>query len=110
MDLVGFYTGKEGVESDPKEHLKWLRMAAEQGVPRAEMILGLKYLKGDGVPADAVQGLNWTRRAAEQDAQGRRKLPFFIDPIEHRLKIEKDDLLSVYFNRQVEALKNLRPS
>ena len=32
-----------------------------------------------------------------QDAQGRRKLPFFVDPIEHKLKIEKDDLLSAYF-------------
>ena len=50
------------------------------------------------------------QRAAEQDAQGRRKLPFFVDPIEHRLKIEKDDLLSAYFKRQVEAQRNLRPN
>ena len=46
-------------------------------------------------------GVNLTlrqmQRAAEQDAQGRRKLPFFVDPIEHKLKIEKDDLLSAYF-------------
>jgi hypothetical protein len=49
------------------------------------------------------------QRAAEQDAQGRRKLPFFVDPIEHKLKIEKDDLLSVYFKKQVEAQRNLRP-
>ena len=62
----------------------------------------------------AGMGVNLTlrqmQRAAEQDAQGRRKLPFFVDPIEHRLKIEKNDLLSAYFNRQVEALNNLRPS
>ena len=50
------------------------------------------------------------QRAAEQDAQGRRKLPFFVDPIEHKLKIEKDDLLSAYFKRQVEAQRNLRPN
>ena len=50
------------------------------------------------------------QRAAEQDAQGRRKLPFFVDPIEHKLKIEKDDLLSAYFKRQVDAQNNLRPS
>ena len=50
------------------------------------------------------------QRAAEQDAQGRRKLPFFVDPIQHRLMIEKDDLLSAYFKRQVEAQRNLRPS
>jgi hypothetical protein len=50
------------------------------------------------------------QRAAEQDAQGRRKLPFFVDPITHKLMIEKDDLLSAYFKKQVEAQNNLRPS
>ena len=50
------------------------------------------------------------QRAADMDAQGRRKLPFFVDPIEHKLKIEKDDLLSAYFKRQVEAQRNLRPN
>jgi hypothetical protein len=53
--------------------------------------------------------LRQMQRAAEQDAQGRRKLPFFIDPIEHKLKIEKDDLISIYFKKQVEAQRNLRP-
>ena len=50
------------------------------------------------------------QRAAEQDEQGRRKLPFFVDPIEHKLKIEKDDLVSAYFKKQVEAQRNLRSS
>ncbi|MBI1181531.1 MAG: hypothetical protein GC201_13325 [Alphaproteobacteria bacterium] len=50
------------------------------------------------------------QRAAEQDAQGRRKLPFFVDPIQNRLLIEKNDLLSAYFKRQVEAQRNLRPN
>ena len=49
------------------------------------------------------------QRAAEQDAQGRRKLPFFVDPIQHKLMIEKNDLLSAYFKKQVEAQNNLRP-
>src|ERR1700736_5668336 len=53
--------------------------------------------------------LRQMQRAAEQDAYGRRKLPFFVDPIEGKLKIEKNDLISIYFNRQVEAQKNLRP-
>ena len=53
--------------------------------------------------------LRQIQRAAEQDGQGRRKLPFFVDPIEGRLKIEKNDLISVYFRRQVEAQRNLRP-
>ena len=40
--------------------------------------------------------LRQMQRAAEQDAQGRLKLPFFVDPIERKLKIEKNDLISIY--------------
>ena len=62
----------------------------------------------------AAMGIHLTerqmQRAAEQDAHGRRKLPFFVDPIQHKLMIEKDDLLSAYFRKQVEAQRNLRPS
>ena len=53
--------------------------------------------------------LRQMQRAAEQDAQGRRKLPFFVDPIERKLKIEKNDLIRIYFKRQVEAQINMRP-
>jgi hypothetical protein len=49
------------------------------------------------------------KRAADKDALGRRKLPFFIDPIEGTLKIEKDSLINIYMKRQVEAERNLRP-
>jgi len=49
------------------------------------------------------------KRAAETDAQGRRKLPFFIDPIEGKLKIERNALVEAYIRRQVVALNNLRP-
>jgi hypothetical protein len=43
------------------------------------------------------------KRSSDMDAKGKRKLPWFIDPIEGRLKIERNTLLRVYFNRQVEA-------
>lgn len=48
------------------------------------------------------------KRAAEPDATGKRKLPFFVDPIDGRLKIEKDSLMRMYFNRQAEAENNLK--
>jgi hypothetical protein len=48
------------------------------------------------------------KRAAEPDASGKRKLPFFRDPIDGRLKINKNSLLSAYFTLQAEAEKNLR--
>ena len=65
-----------------------------------------QVLEGMGIKLTTRQ----MQRAAEQDAQGRRKLPFFIDPIAGRLKIEKDDLISAYFKRQTEAQRNLRPN
>jgi len=43
------------------------------------------------------------KRAAETDLQGRRKLPFFIDPIEKKLKIEKSTLLNIYKQLQKDA-------
>ena len=48
------------------------------------------------------------KRAAEADIHGRRKLPFFIDPIDGRLKIEKGDLVRAYRELQVKALNNTR--
>lgn len=46
------------------------------------------------------------KRAAEPDAHGKRKLPFFIDPVDGRLKIEKQALINVYRRRQIEAERN----
>jgi len=40
------------------------------------------------------------KRAAEKDNNGKRKLPFFIDPIDRKLKIEKSTLLNIYFSHQ----------
>lgn len=49
------------------------------------------------------------KRAADKDAHGRRRLPFFVDPIEGKLKIEKDTLRRIYLKRQVEAERNMQP-
>ena len=43
------------------------------------------------------------KRAADIDARGRRKLPFFVDPIDKKLKIEKGTLLNIYNRCQIEA-------
>lgn len=48
------------------------------------------------------------KRAADKDAQGRRKLPFFVDPIEGTLKIEKGALVETYRRLQVEAESQYR--
>jgi hypothetical protein len=49
------------------------------------------------------------KRAAETDVAGRRKLPFFVDPIEGRLKIERQALIDAYRKREIGAARNLRP-
>lgn len=43
------------------------------------------------------------KRAAEPDANGKRKLPFFVDPIEGKLKIERGTLLRIYNRLQADA-------
>jgi hypothetical protein len=48
------------------------------------------------------------KRAADKDALGRRKLPFFVDPIEGRLKIEKNTLQKIYMQAQARAENNLQ--
>jgi len=48
------------------------------------------------------------KRAAEMDAKGQRKLPFFIDPIDKKLKIEKGTLVKIYRNLQIEAERGIK--
>lgn len=43
------------------------------------------------------------KRAADKDAAGFRKLPFFVDPIDGKLKIEKGTLVRIYRELQAEA-------
>lgn len=48
------------------------------------------------------------KRAAEIDAHGKRKLPFFVDPVEGRLKIEKGTLVRIYRQAQIDAENNVK--
>lgn len=63
-----------------------------------------QVLAGMGVELTTRQ----IKRAAEPDAHGRRKLPFFIDPIEGRLKIEKGTLIDIYRKAQIDAERGIR--
>jgi hypothetical protein len=56
-------------------------------------------LAGMGVELTARQ----MKRASDKDARGIRKLPFFVDPIEGRLKIEKGTLVRIYRELQIQA-------
>jgi hypothetical protein len=50
--------------------------------------------------------LSQMKRAAEPDHNGLRRIPFFKDPIDGRLKIEKDTLIGLYQTLHSEALEN----
>jgi len=46
------------------------------------------------------------KRAAEPNAAGVRKLPFFKDPIDGRLKIEQRVLVGIYEKLNSNAMRN----
>ena len=51
---------------DQAQGLKWLRRAAEQGEPRAELVYGTALYNGDGVTQDHLLGYAFVSRAAAQ--------------------------------------------
>ena len=46
--------------------IKWYRLAAQQGHPAAQGLLGKMYKLGEGVLQDDKEAVKWTRLAAEQ--------------------------------------------
>ena len=48
------------------------------------------------------------KRAAEKDAHGNRNLPFFVDPVEGKLKIEKGTLVRIYRQAQIQAENSVK--
>jgi len=50
------------------------------------------------------------KRAADRDAHGHGKLPFFVDPVEGTLKIEKGTLVAIYQQLQNDAVRDFHES
>ena len=59
-DGIAAYT-----RQDYARALALLAPLAEQGVARAQTMLGAMYLFGNGVPHDDAQAMKWTRKPAE---------------------------------------------
>ncbi|MFL6760730.1 SPOR domain-containing protein [Sphingomonas sp.] len=51
---------------DRAEGLKWLKQAADQGEPRALLVIGTALFNGDGVAQDRVLGYAYVSRSAAQ--------------------------------------------
>ena len=51
---------------DTKQAAVWYGKAGQQGVPEAQLQLGLLYARGDGVAKDPAQAIRWFQMAANQ--------------------------------------------
>ncbi len=62
--LARMYADGRGVEKNPATAAKWLRKAAEKGIPDAQYRLGGLYERGEGVPQDMEYAFSWYSVAA----------------------------------------------
>ena len=65
-NLGMMYRYGEGVPQDYAEAMKWLRLAADQGVAEAQHRIGQMHHNGEGVPQDYAEAVKWYRLAADQ--------------------------------------------
>ena len=63
LGLLLFQNGEKA------EGIKWLRQAADQNEPRAQLVLGTALYNGDGVSQDRLLGYAYVSRAAMQGLQ-----------------------------------------
>lgn len=61
-----FHFGRNGVEKDYVEAVKWYQKAADRGNAKGEVSLGLMYENGYGVEKDYGEAVKWYQKAAEQ--------------------------------------------
>ena len=66
---LAYYNGN-GVPPNFKEAVKWYRLAAYQGNPKAQHDLGMAYYRGEGVAQDYVKAYAWVQVAAEHGDKG----------------------------------------
>src|SRR5947209_18915 len=67
--------------------LRWLRLAADKGEPRAMLVYGTALFNGDGVPQDPVRGYAYVSGAAAQGLQPAKDTLAQMDqvlPVEQR--------------------------
>lgn len=63
---MGYYYGQGDVRKNYKEAAKWYLKAAKQGMPEAELEIGLMYGEGKGVRKDASRAIYWLLSAARK--------------------------------------------
>jgi len=61
--------------------LRWLKVASDQGEPRAMLVYGTALFNGDGVPQDQILGYAYVSRAAAQGLQAAKDTLGQLDQI-----------------------------
>jgi TPR repeat protein len=99
------YTNGEGVSQDDFTQAAVLcREVAEQGYPKAQLMLGELYDSGDGVPQDYAQAAFWYRKAAEQ---GDADAQFNLGRLYHKGRgVPRDDTQSAFWFRKAAEQGN----
>ena len=60
---IALYFGERGLQKDWRQSNHWLRLAAEEEDPVAQLNLSVSYFYGEGVQANQTKGLEWQNRA-----------------------------------------------
>jgi hypothetical protein len=99
-----FATGAFRVAKDPREAVKWFRLAADQGHADAQCRLGMCYRDGSGVAKNNREAVKWYRLAADNGHTGAR---FRLGVCYRKgTGVEKDDRVAAkWFLLAVEKLR-----
>lgn len=105
LRMAQIYSKGIGVKSDPKVSIKWLKLAAQQGVIDAQYNLALSYEEVGGVPKDIVQARRWYRHAANQGMSlAINRLAELNDKYPEHIKIKQENFYREFY-RGVSAFE-----
>jgi TPR repeat protein len=65
-ELARLYDQAEGTKKDIEESFRWCRLAAEQGLNKAQFTMSMCLMVGKGTPTDQQESIKWMRKAADQ--------------------------------------------
>lgn len=64
---LAYLEGRDGLTPDAKQATYWLRRAARNDNPYAQLVLGTCYAEGKGVDKDPEQAVRWWRQSSRND-------------------------------------------
>lgn len=105
------YFGDHGVPKDRGQAATYLKLAAEQGFPNAQNLVGVMYETGTGLPLDAAAALRWFRQAAVRgNLKAQSNLGRMLGPLSPQRETRVEAvawLLLAAEKREVTATKSL---